>query len=248
MAAGEVSGCAGRPVGVGAGQASQGVQAGDASGAACDRGREAPAGAVVTSADRRLAEDHLPRRPGDAGVARDDLPHPVHPVPRRVTQGADRASADRAGDPTPGRDPAARWSWWPAGDPQHLRTPSRGRRPGGARALGRRPGLRQTDEPGRHLGGALDPVRDAGRATRRPQGRPGRRRAGGEDHHPARSADPDADLGPGPRDGRTRPVHRRHRCRGLLLRPQESRGSAAATRTPTACCASTSPGPWTSGP
>ena len=61
-------------------------------------------------------------------------------------------------------------------------------------------------------------------------------------------ADPDADLGPGPRDGRTRPVHPGHRDRGLLLRPQESRGSAAATRTPTACCASTCPAPWTSGP
>ena len=58
---------------------------------------------VVTAADRRLAEDHLSRRPGDAGVARDDLPHPVHPVPRRPTQGADRSSAHRAGDPTPGR-------------------------------------------------------------------------------------------------------------------------------------------------
>ena len=34
-----------------------------------------------------------------------------------------------------------------------------------------------------------------------------------------------------------------HRRRGLLLRPQAARGSAAATRTPTACCASTSPHP-----
>jgi DNA-binding CsgD family transcriptional regulator len=36
---------------------------------------------VVTAADRRLAEGHSPRRPGDAGVARDDLSHPVHPIP-----------------------------------------------------------------------------------------------------------------------------------------------------------------------
>src|SRR6476659_11459974 len=107
------------------------MQAGDPAWVACDRGREAPAGAVVTSADRWLVEDHLPRRPGDAGVARDDLSHPVHPVPWRVAQGAHPASADRAGDPTPGGDPAARWSWWPAGDPQHLRTASRGRRPSG---------------------------------------------------------------------------------------------------------------------
>ena len=68
------------------------------------RGREAKT-AVVASADRRLAEDHLPRRPGDAGVARDDLSHPVHPVPRRTTQGADRSSADQAGDPSPSRHP-----------------------------------------------------------------------------------------------------------------------------------------------
>ena len=46
------------------------------------------------------------------------------------------------------------------GDPQHLRTPRRGSRPGGARSLGRRPGLRQTDEPGRHPGRTLHPVRD----------------------------------------------------------------------------------------
>ena len=34
------------------------------------------------------------------------------------------ASAHRAGDPTSGGDPAAGWSWRPARDPQHLRTPS----------------------------------------------------------------------------------------------------------------------------
>src|SRR5215213_528844 len=47
-----------------------------------------------------------PRRRGDAGVARDDLSHPVHPVPRRLTQGTDRSSADQAGHPTPSRHPA----------------------------------------------------------------------------------------------------------------------------------------------
>jgi hypothetical protein len=85
---------------------------------ACDRGREAPA-AVVTPVDRRLAEDHLSPRPGDAGVARDDLPHPVHPVPRCPAPGADGSSADRPGDPPTARHPTTRWTWWPAGDPQH---------------------------------------------------------------------------------------------------------------------------------
>ena len=37
----------------------------------------------------------------------------------------------------PARDPAARWPWWPARDPQHLRAPCRGRGPGCARSLGR---------------------------------------------------------------------------------------------------------------
>ena len=166
-AAGAGTGPPGRPAGVVASRRRpKACKLADQPGAACHRGREAEA-AVVTAADRRLAEGHLPRRPGDAGVARDDLPHPVHPVPRRAAQGADRASAHRAGDPTPSGHPAARWAWWPARDPQHLRTTRRSRRPGGARALGRRPGLRQTDEPGRHPGRTVHPVRDAGRAARR---------------------------------------------------------------------------------
>jgi transposase, IS30 family len=201
---GSVPGCPSGPGGVVAGQTSPGVQAGNPSQIACDRGREAPAGAVVTGADRRLVEGHLSRRGGDAGVARDDLPHSVHPVPRCAAQGADGASADRAGDPPSGRHPAPGWPWGPAGNPPYLRTPRRGRRPSGAWALGRRPSLRQTDVPGGHAGGTLDPVRDARGATRRPQGRPGRRSARSEDHHPARGLDQDPDLGPGPRDGRAR--------------------------------------------
>ena len=172
-----------------AGQASQGVQAGNPSCATCHRGRPAEA-EVVSAADRGLAEDHLPERPGDAGVARDDLPHPVHPVPRRFTQRAHGTSADRAGDPTSGGNPAARWAWGPARDPQHLRTTRRSRRPGSPRALGRRPGLRQTHVPGGHPGRTLHAVRDAGRATRRTQSRPGRRRPRREDHHPARQRSP----------------------------------------------------------
>ncbi len=72
--------------------------------------------------DRRLAESHSPRRPGDAGVARDDLPHPVHPVTWCPAQGADCVSADRAGDPTSGRNPAAGWTWRPTGHSQYRRT------------------------------------------------------------------------------------------------------------------------------
>src|SRR4051812_34618242 len=74
------------------------------------------------STDRWLVEDDLSRRPGDAGVARDDLPHSVHPVPRCPAPGTDRIPSDRPRHPTAGRNPAARRSWRPARDPQHLRT------------------------------------------------------------------------------------------------------------------------------
>ena len=63
----------------------------------------------------------------------------------------------------------------------------------------------------------------------------------GEDHHPARGVDQDADLGPGPRDGRTRPVHRTPPGSRSTSATPSRPGSAAATRTPTACCASTYP-------
>ena len=77
----------------------------------------------------------------------------------------------------------------------------------------------------------------AGRARRRSG--PGRDRL--NDHHPARPAAPVADLGPGRGDGPARPAAHRHRASHLLLRPAQPLGSAARTRTPTACCGSTSP-------
>ena len=73
----------GGPEELGAGDSVQVLQARHPSEAGCHRGPEASA-TMVTPADRRLAEGHLSERPGDAGVARDDLPHPVHPVPRRT--------------------------------------------------------------------------------------------------------------------------------------------------------------------
>jgi hypothetical protein len=80
-----------------------------APGVACDRGGEAAA-SVVAAADRWLAQGQLPRRPGDAGVAREHLPHPVRPGAWCVAQGADRLPADRSGDPTYQRSPSARRS------------------------------------------------------------------------------------------------------------------------------------------
>jgi hypothetical protein len=170
-----------------------------------------------------------------------------NPVPGRATQGADRSPAHWARDPTAGGHPPARWSRQPAGHPAHLRTPCRSRRPSGARALGRRPGLRQTDEPDRDPGGAVDPVRDPGPAARRPpQGRRRGRRTGRRDPTPAQPNGPIPDLGPGQRDGRARTLHRSHR-RSTSATPSPP-GSVAAWKTPTGSCANTYPAPSTSAP
>ena len=59
--------------------------------------------ALVPAADLGLAGGGVPRRSGDARVARDDLPVVVRAVPRRVTQGTDPLFAFGAHDP-----PAAR--------------------------------------------------------------------------------------------------------------------------------------------
>ena len=76
-------------------------------GAGWHRGREAPA-PVVTAADRRLVEADLSRRPRDARVARERLPHAVRAIARRAPQGADCLSAHRPGHPTRPRDAAPR--------------------------------------------------------------------------------------------------------------------------------------------
>ena len=117
-------------------EASQGLQAGDQHSPGWCGGGEAGT-AVVAPADRRLVEDHLTPTINTCSLPREHLPHPVHPVARCAPQGTPSASADRASDPTSSRNPAARWPWWPAGDPAHLRTTRRSRRPGGACALGR---------------------------------------------------------------------------------------------------------------
>ncbi len=47
------------------------------------------------------AQGDLSQRPGDAGVAREHLPHPVRPVPWRAAQGTDGLPAHGSGDPGP---------------------------------------------------------------------------------------------------------------------------------------------------
>ena len=119
---------------------------------ACEAGRDPGLRAIVEEKlQRRWSPQQiagwlkltLPRPPGDAGVAREHLPHPVRAVARRAAQGADRVPAHRPGHPPPQGRPPARRSRRPAEHPAHLRAASRGRGPGGARTLGRRPGLRQ---------------------------------------------------------------------------------------------------------
>ena len=133
----------------------------------------------------------------------------------------------------------------------------RGRRPGRPRPLGGRPDHRAGPLGDRHAGRAHHPVHDAaapaadGRPRHGPRVKNGPALAGhGAEavrdaiaatiDDAARAAAPLADLGPGRRDGPARPAADRHRPPGLLLRPR-SPGSAAPTRTPTGCCASTSP-------
>ena len=62
-----------------------------------------------------------------------------------------------------------------------------------------------------------------------------------DDDHAARAAAPIADLGPRQGAVRARPVQGRDRHRRSTSPTRTAPGSAARTRTPTACCASTSP-------
>ena len=124
-------------------------------------GRGEARAALVSAADLGLAGGGVPRRSGDARVARDDLPVVVRAVPRRVTQGTDPLSAVGTHDAStarPHRDersrPAARHA-------QHSGTARRSRRPGGARPLGRRPPHGQTDARDGDAGGTQDPLRHA---------------------------------------------------------------------------------------
>jgi hypothetical protein len=62
-------------------------------------------------------------------------------------QGADRAPAHQTRHPPPGRGATGRRARWSPGHPEYLPAAGRGRRPGGARAQGGRPGLRRVHEP-----------------------------------------------------------------------------------------------------
>ena len=132
----QVSGRSGRPAGVGAGQASAGVQAGN------------PPALRAIVAEKLKQQQWSPQQ--IAGWLKTTYPDdPEMQVSHETiyrtlfiqSRGALRKELTAhlrtgrvirrpAGTRLPG------WSWWPAGDPQHLRTPRRGRRPRSARALG----------------------------------------------------------------------------------------------------------------
>ena len=123
---------------------------------------------------------------------------------------------------------------------QHPRTARRGRRPGRARPLGRRPDLRPRPRRRRHARRTPQPLRDARRPARDPPRRRRRRRARRQDHRAARTAPPLAHLGPRPRDGTaTRSSPSPAACPSTSA-IRAARGSAAPTRTPTGSCANTS--------
>lgn len=91
------------------------------------------------------------KRPGDARVAREHLPHPVRAVAGSAAPRVDRPPAHRKGPTTAAWRTASRRPRRQARDCEHQRATSRGRGPCRARPLGRRPGLRQGHEPGRTL-------------------------------------------------------------------------------------------------
>ena len=99
----------------------------------------------------------------------------------------------------------------PRPDPGHgddQRTPARGRGPGRARALGRRPDPRVdgVEVRGRHPGRTHHRVRDAAAPARRPRRARRSRRRWWPRCDPARAAEAVPDLGPGQRDGQPRQI------------------------------------------
>ena len=201
--------------------------------------------AMVAAADRAVAGQDVSQPAGDARVPRDDLPGPVRAGPGQPAGGAARPGALRSGRARAaprGAGRGGRASRPGCGLP-HLRPPGRGRRPGRARTLGGRPDHRRP--------------RTAPRSSPWSSGAPATSCSGRcpTAHRPSTSSSvwptligrlpgPAAahpDLGPGHRDGRPRHVHRRPPAARSTSATRTRPGSAAATRTPTACCASTSP-------
>ena len=102
-------------------------------------------------------------------------------------------------------------------------------------------GSTASNSRGRHPGRTRHRVRDVAAPARRARRarRPGG--AGRQDAHPGRAAAAVPDLGPGPRDAPPPRDQPRPPAWTSTSATPTRPGSAAATRTPTACCASTCP-------
>ncbi len=191
-------------------------------------------------ADRPAVARGVPRRPGDAG-SHETIYQSLYVKPRgglrRELAASLRTGRDAAQAPRP-REQRGRI----AGHGPDQRAARRGRRPRGPRPLGGRPDHGQERRSARSAPWSSGPPGSSccctcptGRDRRR---RPRTRCAGVTSA--ARRAAPVADLGPGQGNGPARHVTVDTGIQVYFCDPH-SPGSAAPTRTPTACCASTSP-------
>ena len=200
------------------------------------RGRAAAPAALVAGADRAPPASGASCRRGDAGEPRDDLPGALHSGPGRAAPRARRLPAHRPGETA--RPRGGQWRRPDPGHGAHQRPPGRDRRPCRARPLGGRP----RDGPnGMHAVATLVERKSRfvmlaalpdGRHPR--SGTRSRRRSPGCPRTSvARSPGTRAKRWPTTRSPST-PM-----SLSTSATPRAP-GSAAATRTPTGCCASTS--------
>ena len=184
----------------------------------------------------------VPRRSGDVGVDRDDLPVAVRAVARRAAPRADPLSAHRAGA-APARPPGRAAQEPDPEHGQHQRAPGRSRPTGRARPLGGRPDHRQAQpDRDRHAGRAHQRLHDAGaRCPTATSPSRSRRRWPRRSRPCPRRLRRIADLGPGPGDARLEAGRASPPASTSSSATRTRPGSAAPTRTPTACSASTSP-------
>ena len=179
--------------------------------------------ALVTAADRGLAVGGIPRRSGDAGVARDDLPVAVRADPRRAPQGTDPLSPSSAQQSPAGRQAVTQRPRSDPGHGQHSRTTRGGRRPAvpghweGDLLYGQGSGVgrdaRRTPQPLRH---ARRPARRVTRADVVAAALAAKITELPEQLRRSLTWDQGREM------ARTRGLHHRHRRARLLLRPAQS--------------------------
>ena len=185
-------------------------------------GRQEARPALVAGAGVGKPRARLPGRGGDAGEPRDRIPGALRAGARVAARGArggarpeERAPLEEAQVAAAGPPRAQDLGRGGRDRPQAVR----GRLPRGPRPLGGRPrrGVGRRELPG-DARRALDEV-PADVEARRPRLGDGGGEARRDGLRAAGGAVADADVGPGRRDGALEGLRRRHRLRGLLLRP-----------------------------